>query len=140
MTNPSPRGSVCRSGRQHGAQGSCEHLARKDLWSQVGSRADDVLSPAGQSLWWLMQRETRVACSSPLGCGARRSQQWSGACLSYTWEVVDSTLLGLDIPEGKWRICPEACLWVCSRCRPGCSDHICRYPSCVSLPDVSPLT
>ena len=31
------------------------------------------------------------------GAGAQLSQQWSGACLSYTLKVVDSTLLGLLI-------------------------------------------
>ena len=30
-------------------------------------------------------------------CGARLSQQWSGACLSYTLRLVDSHLLGLLI-------------------------------------------
>ena len=42
-----------------------------------------------------MPREIGVVGSSPLGCGARLSQLWSRACLSYTWRVVDSTLLGL---------------------------------------------
>ena len=32
-----------------------------------------------------------------LVCGAWLSQQWSGACLSYTLKVVDSMLLGLLI-------------------------------------------
>ena len=35
--------------------------------------------------------------SSTLVYGARRSQQWSGARLSYTLKVVHSTLLGLLI-------------------------------------------
>ena len=59
--NLSPRVLVCRSGRQHGGQGIGHHLASKDLWIQVGSRADEVLSPAGQSLWQLMPREISVA-------------------------------------------------------------------------------
>ena len=86
--------SVCRSARQHGGQGSCQHLARKDLQSQVGGRAGEVLSPAGQSLRPLMPKEISVAWRSTLVCGAGLSQQWSGACLSYTLRVVDSTLLG----------------------------------------------
>ena len=45
-----PRVSVCRSRRQHSGQGSLQHLAEKDLWNQVSSGADKVLSPAGQSL------------------------------------------------------------------------------------------
>ena len=95
--NPSPRVSVCRSGRQPGGQGSCQHPARKGLRSEVGSRADEVLSPAGQSLWRPMPREISVAWSSTLECGAWLSQQWSGACLSYTLKVVCSTPLGLSI-------------------------------------------
>ena len=92
-----PRVSVCRSGTQHGGQGSHQHLARKDLWSQVGSRAGEVLSPAGQRLHQLMPREVSVAWSTSLVCGAQLSQQWSGVCLSYTLKVVYSTLLGLLI-------------------------------------------
>ena len=69
--NSSPRDSVRRSRRQHSGQGSCQRLARKDLWSQVGSRAAEVLSPAGQSLWQLMPREISVEWSSALVCGAR---------------------------------------------------------------------
>ena len=95
--NLSPRVSVCRSVRQHSGEGSCRRLAKKDLWNQVGSRADEVLSPAGQSLWRPMPREISVAWSSTLECGAWLSQQWSGACLSYTLKVVDSMLLGLLI-------------------------------------------
>ena len=59
--NLSPRVSVCRSWRQHGEQGSCQHLARKGLQSQVGSRGDKVLSLAGQSLWQPMPRKISVA-------------------------------------------------------------------------------
>ena len=61
-----------------GGQVNCQHLARKDLWSQVGSRADKVLSPAGQGLWQSMPREISMAWSSTLVCGAWVSQQWSG--------------------------------------------------------------
>ena len=87
--------SVCRSGRQHSGQGSDQCLARKDLRSQVGSRADEVLSPAGQRLWWPVPREIGVVWSSILVCGAQLPQQWPEACLSYTFRVVYSTLLGL---------------------------------------------
>ena len=105
-------------------------LARKGLQSQVGSRAGEVLSPAGQSLQWPMPRETSVAQSSTLVCGARLSQQWSGACLSYTWTVVDSTLLGLLIsvlapvvPSGEFAQEPMGG----PLCRHGGFDHVCRY-------------
>ena len=67
----SHRVSVCRSRRQYGGQGSCQCPVRKDLQSQVGSRADQVLSPAEQILWWLMPREISVAWSNTLMCGAQ---------------------------------------------------------------------
>ena len=63
----------------------------------MGSSADEVLGPAGQSLQQLMPREVSMTWSSTLVYGARRSQQWSGARLSYTLKVVHSTLLGLLI-------------------------------------------
>ena len=44
-----------------------------------------------------MPREISVAWRSTLVCGARLSQQWAGACLSYNFKVVDSPLLGLLI-------------------------------------------
>ena len=67
-------------------------LQEKNLRSQAGSGAGEVLSPAGQSLWPPVPRGSSVAWSSPLVCGARLSQQWSGACLSDTLTVVDSTV------------------------------------------------
>ena len=70
-------------------------LARKDLCSQLGNRAGEVLSPAGQSLQLLMPREISRAGSTTLVSGAWLSQQWSGVCLSYTLRVVNSTLLAL---------------------------------------------
>ena len=91
ITNPSPRASGCRSRRQHGGQGCLQSLARKDLWSQEGSRAGEVPSPAGQILQWPMRREISVAWGSTLVCGAQLSQQWPGACLSCNLEVVCST-------------------------------------------------
>ena len=143
--NPSPRVSVCTSRRQHGEQGSCQRLARKDLWNQVSSRADEVLSLAGQSLWKLMPRETSMVWNSTLVCGAQQSQKWSRNCFSYTLKVGYSTILGLfdkylGTPDAKWGISPEAYLWVFPPCRRGCSDHVCRYRGYVSFPDVSALT
>lgn len=168
--NPSPRVSVCRSGRQHGGQGSSQCLARKDLQSQVSSRGDKVLSPLGQSLWQPMPREISMAWSSTLVCRAQLSQQWSGACLRYTLKVVHSTLLVfffllsvlepsmaseefsqeptygwymailLGTLDGNWGTFPGLYLWVVPLCRHSCSDHMSRYVRCVSLPDVSTLT
>ena len=95
VMNRSPRVSVCRSGRQQGGQRSCQRHARKDLQSWVGSGADEVLSPAGQSLWWPMPREISMAWSSTLVRRAWLSRQWSGASFSYTLKLEYSTLLGL---------------------------------------------
>ena len=141
--NLSPRVSVCRSRRQHGKQGNSQRLARKDLWSQVGSRAGEVFRPAGRSLHQLMPREVSVAWSSPLVCGARLSQQWSGACLNDTLTVVHSTLLGLLISILAPRMASGEFaqeLQVVLLCRHVCSGHVCRYVRCVSLPGVSALT
>ena len=143
--NPSPRVSVCKTRRQHCGPGSCQCLAGKDLRSEVGSRAGEVLSPAWQSLGQTMPREISVVWSSTLGCGTQLSQQWYGTCLSYTLTVVDSSLLGLfdkcfGSRDAKQGICPGAYLWVVLLCRLGCSGHICRYLRHVSLPDVSALT
>ena len=111
----------------------------------MGSRTGEVLGPAGQGPQQQMPREISVVWSSALVCGARLSQQWSGACLSYTLKVLYSTLLGLfgkclGILDAKWGISPGAYLWVVPLCSHGCSDHMCRYLRCVSLPDVSALT
>ena len=85
------------SKRKHSGHGGVSVLQGRIFWSQMGSRADKVLSPAWQSLRQLMPREISVVRSSTLVCGAQLSQQWFGACLSYTLRVVDSTLLGLLI-------------------------------------------
>ena len=117
---------------------------------------------AGQSLQWPMPREIGVVWSSALVCGARLCQQWSGACLSYTLKVVDSTLLlglfdkCLGTTDAKCGSCPGACWWYMAvllgtpdgkclsvgglLCRHGCSDHMCRYLKYLSLPHMSALT
>ena len=141
----SPRVSVCRSRRQHGGHGSCQHLARKDLWGQMGSQADEVLSPAGQSPHQPMPREISVAWSSTLGV-------WGSAVSAVAWKLpllyTESGILYpsgsfdncLGICDAKCGICPGAYLWVVLLCRYSYSDHVCRYIKCVSLPDVSALT
>ena len=145
IMSPSPRVSVCRSGSQHHGQGSCQHLARKDLWRQVGSREDEILSPSGQSLQRPIPRKISMAWSSTLVCETRLSQQWPGTFLGYTLKGVDSTLLGLfdkclGNSDAKWGTSLGGYLWVVLLCRHGYSDHMCRYLKCVSLPDVSALT
>ena len=92
-----------------------------------------------------MSWEISVAWSSTLEWGARLSQQWSGACLSYTLESGALHLSGplnkcLGAPAGRWRIALGAYLWVVPLCRHSCSGHKCRYLRCVSLPGVSGVT
>ena len=101
---------------EHGEQGSCHYLARRDLGSQVDSRTGEVFSPAGQSLRCPMPRDISVARSSTGLCGAQLSQQCSGTCLCYTLKMVYSTLLGLfskciGTPDAKWGICSGAYGW-----------------------------
>ena len=133
ITNPSPRVSACRSRRQRGGQRRCQRLARKDLWSQVGSRAGKVLGPAGQRLRRLTPREITVVWGSTLGCGGRLSQQWSGARLSHPLEGgglhTSGSLKGLGTPAGRCGISLGPYL-----CRQGCSGQVCRYLKGVSLP------
>ena len=70
-----------------------------------------------------MPREISVAWGSTLVCGARLSQQWSGACLSYTLRVVCSTPLAplmasVDFPQepvyGQSRSADMAVLVMCA--------------------------
>ena len=143
--NPSPRVSVCRSERQHSGQGSCQCFSRKDLWSQVGSRADEVLSPAGRASGGQCQGRSvwhgAALWCVELGC---LSSGLEPASL-YLESGVYSTLLGLfdkclGTPGAKWGICPGAHQWVVPLCRHGCSDHVGRYCRYVSLPYVFTLT
>ena len=107
ITNPSARVSVFRSGRQHGEQGSPKHLAGKDLQSQVGSKADEIPSPAGQSLQQPVPRDIGVAWRSTLVCGAQLSQQWCADCLPS-----GSFHKCLGTADGNCGISPGAYLWV----------------------------
>ena len=145
IMNPSPRVSVCRLGRQHGGQGSRQHLTRRDLQSQVGSRAGKVFSPAGLSLQRPMPREISMAWSSTLGCGAcllssglepASVTPWKGGVLHPSGSF--DTCLGT--PDAKCGISPGSQLWVVPLCRHDYSHHMCRHLRCVSLPDVSALT
>ena len=70
---------------------------KEEPLEQAGSRADKVLDPAGQSLWWLIPREVSMAWSSTLVCGARLSQQWSEPASVIPLRLMYSTLLGLLI-------------------------------------------
>ena len=140
----SQRHTVCRSRRQHSGQGSCQRLARKDLWSQVGSRADEVLSPAGQRLQLPMPRRS-------VWCGAALCV-WNSAVSAVVWSLpqlyLESGVLHpsgvfdkcFGIPAAKWGICPGSYLWVAPLYRLGCSDHVCRYLKCVSYADMPVLT
>ena len=166
IMNPILRVSVCGSRRQHSGQKSCQHLARKDLWSQVGSGADKILSPSGQSLQRLLPRDQR-GMEQHFGA-------WSSAVSAVLWSLpqlyLESGVLHpsgslakcLGTPDDNWGICPGAygwymavllgildgkCgispgpyVWVVLLCRRGYSGHTCRYLRCVFLPDVSSVT
>ena len=70
------------------------------------------------------------------------SQEWAETCLAYTLERgVLHPFGSLDKCLGtEWGISSGACLGVVPLCRHGCSGHVCRYLSCVSLTDVSNVT
>ena len=85
-TEPKSQSLSLQVGETARWQGSFQCLARKVLWSQVGSRTGEVLGPAGQGPQQQMPREISVVWSSALVCGARLSQQWSGSCPSCTHE------------------------------------------------------
>ena len=155
----SPRVSVCGSGRQHSGQGSCQGLARKGL------RTCSVQQGRASSGWC---QGRLVWCGAALRCvglGSLGSGLQHASIIPM--RVVHSTLLGLfdeylgildtkwqfspgaygwymaallDTPVGKYGISPGAYLWGVLLCGHSCSDHMCRYLRCVSLPDVSALT
>ena len=79
--------------------------------------ADEVFSPAGQSPWWPMPGEIRVAWSSTLIYGAQLFQQWSGPALVIYLESGGLHASGsldncLGTPDGKWGLSPGSYLWV----------------------------
>ena len=137
MTNPRPRGSVCRSRTQHGEPGSRQCLVRRNLQSQMGSKADEVLCPAGQSLQWLMPREISVAWSSALVNGTQHLSSGLKSASVIPSRVVDSTLLGLLIgvlapfmATGEFP--QEPTYELVLLCRHGYSGHLGRYLRCAS--------
>ena len=144
ITNPSPRLSVCRPGRQHSGQGSCQHLARNDLQSWVQQGRQSAQSSRAEPL---------AADDKGDQCGMEQHPGvWSSAVSAVVWSLpqlyLDSGvlhLLGLSNKclctyDGKCGISPGAFLWVAPLCRQGCSGHMYRYLQCVSLPDVSSVT
>ena len=117
-------------------EGSLEPGGQQGRTSPQSSRAEAPTHGAkGDSVAW----------SSTLVCGAQLSQRWSRKCLRYTLKVVYSTFLGLfdkcfGTPDAKWGISPGAYLWVVPLSRHSCSDHMCKYLRCASLPDASGVT
>ena len=98
-----------------GGQGSCQHLARKDPRSQVGSRAGEVFNPAGQRLWRRMDAKGdhhSMGQQSGVWSWAVSAMVWS--LLSYTLKVVHLTLWlsckCFGTLGGKWGIPPGASL------------------------------
>ena len=133
--NPSPRVSVCRSGREHSWPG---------FVSTLQGRISTARQAAGQSLQWPMRREVSVAWSSTVVCDAQVSQQWSGACLCYTLKVVYSTLLGpfhksLGTPDASVEFAqkPVGGIWLLSLTP---CWHVGSFPRSLSLGGPAPQT
>ena len=98
-------------------------------------------------VWW-SPRATSMTWSSTRVCGARLSQQWSGACLSYTLKVVFSTLLGLLIsvlallmPSGEFVQEPMGGTWLFCLAPMTASGDFLQKPNCgwSHFPDVAIL-
>ena len=81
--------------------------------------------------------EISMAWRSTLVCGAQLSQQWSGACLSYTLNVVHSSFLGLfnkclDTPDASGEF-PQELIYGWSR-----SVDRAALTTCADILSVSP--
>ena len=112
--------------------GSRQCLVRKDLRSQVGSRTDRVLHPAGQGLQRPMPRDITVVWNSTLGCGAWLSQQWSGPASvipSKWWTppfwVFSINVLTLLMASGE---SPQEPI-----CRSSCSADVATLTKCADI-------
>ena len=136
--NPSPRVSVCRSGRQPVGKGVVSILQGRTpgaRWA-AGQVKSSIQQGRDSGGGW-MPREITIAWGSSLVCGVGLSQQWSTTCLSYTLKVAYATPLGLfnkcrGTPDAKRGVYPGACLWVVPLRRHGCSDP------CADILGVSP--
>ena len=132
--NLSPRVSFCRSWRQHDGQGSLQCLARKALWSQVGSGADEVLTPAGSASLGNAKGDQRGM--------QQHSGVWSTAVSAvarslpqlYLESGVPSGSLGkcLGTPDAKWGF-PQGPFYGWS-----CSAHMAVLITCADILGVFP--
>ena len=122
--NPSPSVSARRSGRQNDGRGSCQCPARKDLWSQAGSRAELLVANA-------KGHQRGVEQHPDLWNVAVSAMVWSLPQLYL--EVVHSTLMGPWHPDDKWGISPRAYLWVVPLCKHSRSGPVYRYLRCFPL-------
>ena len=114
------------------------------------------LEPGGQQ-YRRSPQSSRAEPPAPDAKGDQRgvgqhSGVWSSAVSAVVWSLpqlyLGSGILHfsgsldkcLGTPDGKWGLSPGTCLRVVPLCRHGCSDYVCRYLRCFSLPDVSRVT
>ena len=132
--NPGPRVSVSRSGKQHGGQGSCQRLARKDFRSQ---RCRAPGSPCqGRSTW----RGAALWCVE-LSCLSSGLKTASVIPLKVVNSILLSFLiraLALRMASGEF---PQEPIYGWFRfADKDIFGHVCWYLGCVFLPDVSNVT
>ena len=93
---PSPRVSVCRSGRQHSGQGSCQRLAKKDIGARwAAGQTKSAVQQGRASGGWCRGRSAWCGAAHwgvELGSLSSGLEPASG---TYTLEAVYSTLLGI---------------------------------------------
>ena len=139
---PSPRDSGCRSGRQVG----------KGVVNILQGRISRARWAAGQTKSSIQQGRASGGDAKGDQSGVEQhSGAWNSAVSAVGWNLpqlyLESGVLHpsgsldrcLGTPETKWGISPGAYLWVVLLCRHSCSDHVCRYLTCVSLPHVFAL-
>ena len=109
---------------------------KKTLWSQMGSRAEPPVANAKGDQHGMEQHSgvRSSAVSAVVWSLPQLYLETGGLPPSGSFDKC------LDIPDTNCGICPGPYLWVVPLCRHGRSNHMCRYLSCVSSPDVSALT
>ena len=140
------------------SQSLCLQVWETALWARElsGSWKGESLEPGskqGRQSPQSSRAEPLVADAKGDQCGMEQNHGvWSSAVWAMAWSLpqlyLESSGLHLygsldkclGTPDGKWGISPSIYLWVVSLCRHHCSDYMCRYLRCVSLPAVSSVT
>ena len=138
--------------------GVCLQVRERVQWARELSAScrEGSLEPGGQQ----GRTSPQSSRAEPLTINAKGDQcdmkehfgVWSSAVSAVVWSLpqlyLGSGILYfsgsldkcLGTPDGKRGLSPGTCLWVVPLCRHGCSDYVCRYLRCFSLPDVSRVT